>query len=57
MHALSLRPSSIPSAPRPCAPGPHLTSEEWELILKALRAYKHNAAYRQLYDKLVSQSA
>ena len=57
MHALSLRPSSIPYAPRPCAPGPHLTSEEWELILKALRAYKHNAAYRQLYDKLVSQSA
>lgn len=57
MHALSLRPSSIPSARRSCAPGPHLTSEEWELILKALRAYKHNAAYRQLYDKLVSQSA
>lgn len=57
MHALSLRPSSIPYAPRPCAPGSHLTSEEWELILKALRAYKHNAAYRQLYDKLVSQSA
>ena len=57
MHALSLRPSSIPSARRSCAPGPHLTSEEWELILRALRAYKHNAAYRQLYDKLVSQSA
>lgn len=57
MYALSLRPSSIPSAPRPCAPGPHFTSEEWELILKALRAYKHNATYRQLYDKLVSQSA
>lgn len=56
MHALSLRPSSIPYAPRPCAPGPHLTSEEWELILKAVSAYKHNTTYRQLYDKLVSQS-
>ena len=57
MHALSLRPSSIPYAPRPCAPGPHLTSEEWELILKADSAYKHNTTYRELYDKLLSRKA
>lgn len=57
MHALSLRPSSIPSAPRPWASRAHLTSEEWELILKAVSAYKHNTTYRQLYDKLVSQSS
>lgn len=32
--------------------GPHLTAEEWMLILKALSAYQHHEAYRPLYKKL-----
>ena len=55
MHALSPRPSPIPSVLRACAAGPQLTAEEWELILKAVSAYRHNATYRGLYDKLVSR--
>lgn len=55
MHALSPRPSPIVSASRASAPGPRLTAEEWELILKALRAYRHNAIYRDLHDKLASR--
>lgn len=52
MHALSLRPNPNLSALRACAPGPRLTAEEWELILKAVSAYRHNATCRDLYDKL-----
>lgn len=32
--------------------GPHLTAEEWMLILKALSAYQHYESYRPLYEKL-----
>lgn len=33
-------------------PKRRLTSEEWALIMDALRAYQHNEAYRALYEKL-----
>jgi hypothetical protein len=33
-------------------PKRRLTSEEWILIMNALRAYQHNEAYRALYEKL-----
>ena len=39
----------VPHSPRA---GSHLTTEEWNLILKALSAYQHNDTYRSLYDKL-----
>lgn len=55
MHALPLRPGPIVSVSRACAPGPRLTAEEWKLILEALSAYRHNATYRDLHDKLASQ--
>lgn len=55
MPALSRRSSPILLSSRACASKPQLTPEEWEMILEALSAYRHNAAYRGLYDKLVSQ--
>jgi molybdopterin synthase catalytic subunit len=33
-------------------PKRRLTTEEWALIMDALRAYQHNEAYRALYKKL-----
>jgi|GEM_PF-5330008 len=30
----------------------HLTSEEWDLIVEALSAYRHHTLYRELYEKL-----
>ena len=33
-------------------PKRRLTTEEWALIMDALRAYQHNEAYRALYEKL-----
>ena len=32
--------------------GPHLTAEEWMLILEALSTYQHHKVYRPLYEKL-----
>lgn len=29
-----------------------LTQDEWILILHALKAYEHNARYRELFDRL-----
>ena len=37
------------------AEGPHLTPEEWVLILDALSAYQHNQAYLPLYEKLLAE--
>ena len=36
--------------------GLRLTSEEWALIVVALRAYQHNTIYRPLYEKLAPQT-
>lgn len=33
-------------------PKRRLTTEEWALIMNALRAYQHNEVYRALYEKL-----
>lgn len=30
-----------------------LTSDEWKMVLHALRAYQHNPGFLQLYEKLV----
>lgn len=35
--------------------GPHLTGEEWALILDALSAYQHNDVYLPLYEKLLAE--
>ena len=32
--------------------GPHLTAEEWMLILEALSTYQHHKVYRPLYERL-----
>lgn len=37
------------------AESPHLTGEEWVLILDALSAYQHNEAYLPLYEKLLAE--
>ena len=57
MLTSSFRPNQILCASRAPAAEPHLTTEEWGLILKALSAYRHNAVYRKLYDKLVPRRA
>lgn len=31
---------------------PRLNRQEWELVLKAVGAYQHNAAFRALSEKL-----
>ena len=36
--------------------GLRLTAEEWDLIVGALRAYRHNTTYRPLYEKLAIQT-
>jgi|GEM_PF-6439397 len=57
MLASSFRPGRIVCASHAPAAGPHLTTEEWGLILKALSAYRHNAVYRDLYEKLAPRKA
>ena len=37
--------------------GLRLTSEEWALIVGALRAYQHNTTYRPLYEKVATQTS
>ncbi|MBV0892873.1 hypothetical protein KTN05_13580 [Paracoccus sp. Z118] len=37
--------------------GLRLTSEEWALIMGALRAYQHNTTYRPLYEKVATQTS
>lgn len=34
-----------------------LTPEEWALIVSALGAYRHNNAYRPLYEKFAAESS
>ena len=36
---------------------PGMSPEEWEMILSALRAYRHNAHYRALLERLEYQTA
>ena len=36
--------------------GLRLTADEWDLIVGALRAYRHNTTYRPLYEKLAIQT-
>ena len=55
MPATLPRPIHAPRASSACQASPQLTAEEWALILAALSAYKHNAAYRDLYEKLAPQ--
>lgn len=55
MPATSPRPIHAPRASSAYQAGPRLTAEDWALILAALSAYKHNAAYRDLYEKLAPQ--
>lgn len=37
--------------------GLRLTPEEWALIVGALGAYRHNNAYRPLYEKFAAESS
>lgn len=37
--------------------GLRLTPEEWALIVSALGAYRHNNAYRPLYEKFAAESS
>ena len=47
MHSCQHQTSSFFYDPRR-----RLTTEEWALIMDALRAYQHNEVYRALYEKL-----
>ena len=50
---VTLQPRQMPSFARPASPGlSMLTLQEWSLVLKALRAYQHNAQFRPLYERL-----
>lgn len=57
MPANPFRPTPAASASCAIAPKPPLSAEEWGLILKALSAYRHNATYRELYEKLAPRTA
>lgn len=54
----------LPQNPNPAflsfrvpAAGLRLSAEEWRLIVSALSAYRHNQAYRPLYEKLTTQTS
>ena len=46
-----------PSSSPVSEPRKRLTTDEWELIMDALRAYQHNEVYRALYEKLGGSQA
>ena len=50
---VTLQPRQMPSFARPASPGlSMLTLQEWSLVLKALRAYQHNAQFRSVYERV-----